>query len=81
MCFGSANIAKKHIQIKSGRFFLMFLRLLKPKTIKMKGFHTSNDVSILFFAKSIIVFGVFHFTDGYDTISTIYRIVPCSWYS
>ena len=35
MCFGSANLAKKHIQIKSGRFFLMFLRLLKPKTLKM----------------------------------------------
>ena len=41
----------------------------------LKGFHTSNDVSILFFAKSVIVFGVFHFTDGYDTISTIYNQV------
>ena len=41
----------------------------------LEGFHTSNDVSILLFAKSIIVLGVFHFTDGYDTVSTIYNQV------
>ena len=41
----------------------------------LKGFHTSNDVSILFFAKSIIVLGVFHFTDSHNTVSTIYNQV------
>ena len=41
----------------------------------LEGFHTTNDVSILFLIKSIIVLGVFHFTDSYDTISTIYNQV------
>ncbi len=41
----------------------------------LEGFHTSNYVSILLFAKSIIVLGVFYFTDGYDTVSTIYNQV------
>ena len=41
----------------------------------LKGFHTSNDVSILLFAKSIIILGIFHFTDGHDAVSTIYNQV------
>ena len=41
----------------------------------LEGFHSTDDVSILLFAKSIIILGIFHFTDGYDTISTIYNQV------
>ena len=41
----------------------------------LKGFHTPNDVSILLFAKNIIILGIFHFTDGHDAVSTIYNQV------
>ena len=41
----------------------------------LEGFHTSNYVSILLFAKSIIILGVFHLTDGNDTVSAVYNQV------
>ena len=41
----------------------------------LEGFHSTDNVSILFLIKSIIVLGVFHFTDSHNTVSSIYNQV------
>ena len=64
-----------HILIESVCGHETYLNATFVPCLLLEGFHTSNYVSILLFAKSIIIFGILHFTDGHDTVSTIYNQV------
>src|SRR5574344_2621122 len=64
-----------HILIESVCGDKAYLHTTFMPCLLLEGFHSTDNVSILFLIKSIIVLGVFHFTDGYNTISTIYNQV------